>query len=280
MSVGAILQISSYSVAQMIVGRIVAGLGNGLNTATAPVWQAETSKAAWRGKLVVIELILNIAGFSLSNWVTYGFSYASGPVAWRFPLAFQFIFIFILFGTVPWLPESPRWLIAHGHVEEADQIIADLEAKTIDDAYVITESKEIQWAVQYEREHGVSWWDLLRGKSGNGTSTVRRLILGAGAQAMQQLAGINVTSYYLPTVLIQSVGLSEKLARLLAACNSVSTLGSLLNFSYPNLILSLETCLGSFCSSDVSQSSLTFLRREILILKSLRLLGLFHDRDT
>ena len=26
----------------------------------------------------------------------------------RFPLAFQFIFIFILFGTVPWLPESPR----------------------------------------------------------------------------------------------------------------------------------------------------------------------------
>lgn len=224
MSIGAILQISSYGVPQMIVGRIVAGLGNGLNTATAPVWQAETSKAAWRGKLVVIELILNIAGFSLSNWITYGFSYVNGPVAWRFPLAFQFIFIFILFGTVPWLPESPRWLIAHGYIEEADQIIADLEAKTVDDAYVITESKEIQWAVQYERENGVSWWDLLRGKSGHGTSTVRRLILGAGAQAMQQLAGINVTSYYLPTVLIQSVGLSEKLARLLAACNSVSYL--------------------------------------------------------
>ncbi|MCJ1450454.1 hypothetical protein MMC28_000785 [Mycoblastus sanguinarius] len=225
MSIGAILQISAYSTAQMIVGRIVAGLGNGLNTATAPVWQAETSKAAWRGKLVVIELILNIAGFSLSNWITYGFSYVNGPVAWRFPLAFQFIFIFILYGTVPWLPESPRWLIAHGQIEEAEQIIADLEATSTDDAYVITESKEIQWAVTFEREHGVSWWDLLRGKTGSGkTSTIRRLILGAGAQAMQQLAGINVTSYYLPTVLIQSVGLDEKLARLLAACNSVSYL--------------------------------------------------------
>lgn len=33
-----------------------------------------------------------------------------------------------------------------------------------------------------------------------------------------------MNSYYLPTVLIQSVGLSEKLARLLAACNSVSYL--------------------------------------------------------
>lgn len=43
-------------------------------------------------------------------------------------------------------------------------------------------------------------------------------------QAMQQLSGINVTSYYLPTVLIKSVGLSNKLARLLAACNSVSYL--------------------------------------------------------
>lgn len=224
MSIGAILQISAFSVPQMIVGRIVAGLGNGLNTATAPVWQAETSKAAWRGKLVVIELILNIAGFSLSNWITYGFSYVNGPVAWRFPLAFQFIFIFVLYGTVPWLPESPRWLIAHDQIDEAEQIIADLEATSIDDAYVVTESKEIQWAVQYERENGVGWMDLLRGRSGKGTSTIRRLILGAGSQAMQQLAGINVTSYYLPTVLIESVGLGEKMARLLAACNSVSYL--------------------------------------------------------
>ena len=41
---------------------------------------------------------------------------------------------------------------------------------------------------------------------------------------MQQLSGINVTSYYLPTVLIESVGFSNKMARLLAACNSVSYL--------------------------------------------------------
>lgn len=113
MTVGAILQISSYSVAQMIVGRIVAGIGNGLNTATAPVWQTETSQIKWRGKLVVIELILNIAGFSLSNWVTYGFSFVGGPISWRFPLAFQIIFIIVLYATVPWLPESPRYVAQH-----------------------------------------------------------------------------------------------------------------------------------------------------------------------
>lgn len=66
----------------------------------------------------------------------------------KFPLAFQFIFIIILFATVPWLPESPRWLIAHCGIDEAERIIADLESTTIDDPWVITESKEIQWAVR------------------------------------------------------------------------------------------------------------------------------------
>jgi len=93
----------------MNVGRIVAGIGNGINTATAPISQTETSQVKWRGKLVVLEMILNIAGFSISNWTTYGFSFVGGPMSWRFPLAFQFVFIFILFRTVPWLPESPRY---------------------------------------------------------------------------------------------------------------------------------------------------------------------------
>ncbi|KAL9106162.1 MAG: hypothetical protein Q9227_008754 [Pyrenula ochraceoflavens] len=226
MTIGAILQISAYSVAQMIVARIIAGVGNGINTATAPVWQTETSQVKWRGKLVIIELILNIAGFSLSNWMTYGFSFVGGPVAWRFPLAFQLVFIAILFATTPWLPESPRWLIAHEYEDEAFQIIADLENKSIDDPFVITQHKEIVFAVTYEKENTVPWSDLIRGKTGGkgGTGTIRRLILGMGAQAIQQLAGINVTSYYLPTVLISSVHLSNTMARLLAACNSVSYL--------------------------------------------------------
>ncbi|KAI4228795.1 MAG: hypothetical protein L6R36_001395 [Xanthoria steineri] len=232
MAVGAILQIAAFGVPQMIVGRIVAGIGNGLNTATAPVWQAETSKAAWRGKLVVIEMILNIAGFSLSNWVTYGFSFVGGPVSWRMPLVLQFIFIFVLFTTTPWLPESPRWLIAHGRVEEAEKIIADLEATTIDDPWVVTESKE---------------WDELDGSSqgknrgrqhiyhkaitprcwNTGNAAVGWYEVPASKTVEEYLTdplGINVTSYYLPTVLVESVKLENSLARLLAACNSVSYL--------------------------------------------------------
>ncbi|KAF2486754.1 general substrate transporter [Neohortaea acidophila] len=225
LSVGALLQITTYSVAQIIVGRVIAGIGNGINTATAPPWQAETSKASWRGKLIVVELILNIAGFSLSNWVTFGFSYLPGGVAWRIPLALQFIFIIILFATTPWLPESPRWLVKVGRYKEAEQILADVEGTEIEDPFVQTELNEIKFADEYEKEHAVRIRDLVRGKVAPGDPcTLRRILLGMGAQAMQQLSGINVTSYYLPTVLIKSVGFSNKRARLLAACNSVSYL--------------------------------------------------------
>ena len=180
MVIGCILQVSAFSPAQMIVARIIAGIGNGLNTATAPVWQSETSKASMRGKLVVIEMICNIAGFSLSNWVNYGLAYVGGPIAWRFPIALQMIFLFVLFGTVPWLPESPRWLVSHGRIEEAEQIIADLEGTTIDDPWVVTQSKEVQWAAEAEREHAVPFKDLLRGRTGGqkGTCITRRLLLG------------------------------------------------------------------------------------------------------
>ncbi|KAI0454822.1 general substrate transporter [Xylaria acuta] len=224
MTVGAILQTSSFSVPHMIVGRIITGIGNGINTATAPVWQTETSKVHNRGKLVVFEMSMNIFGFMLSNWINYGLSYVGGPIAWRLPLALQLLFCAVLFSTVPWLPESPRWLLAHGREDEASIILADLENKRVDDPAVVAERKEIIFSVEYERKNAIRWRDLLRGRTTAGTKTVRRLFLGAGTQAFQQLGGINVMSYYLPTLLIESVRLEDQMARLIAALASVAYL--------------------------------------------------------
>ena len=119
-----------------------------------------------------------------------------------------------------------RWLLAHERKDEATQVLAALEDKTMDDPHVIAQLNEIQFSVDYERDHAVKWRDLLTGKvNENGdTKTLRRLLLGAGTQAMQQFGGINIIAYYLPTVFIESVGLSNQMARLLSACNSVSYL--------------------------------------------------------
>lgn len=55
MVVGAAIQTSSFSLGQLIGGRIITGLGNGLNTSTVPTWQSETSKSHKRGQMVMIE---------------------------------------------------------------------------------------------------------------------------------------------------------------------------------------------------------------------------------
>ncbi|THX09686.1 general substrate transporter [Aureobasidium pullulans] len=222
MSIGVILKTSSFSLPQMFVGRVILGIGNGINTATAPIWQTETAPARLRGKLVILEMMTNVGGFMIVNWINYGLSFVAGSIQWRLPLALQFIFIFVLFATVPWLPESPRWLIAHGYEVEAIQILADLENKSTDHAFIVAQHQEIVYGVQYEREHSIKWRDLLRGRTEDGTKSVRRLFLGAGTQFFQQFGGINIMSYYTPTIMITYVGLSNSMARLLSACNAVS----------------------------------------------------------
>lgn len=65
--IGGIMQAASYSLAPMIVGRIVAGVGNGMNTIAIPIWQSETAKPSQRGKLIVLQLVTNIFGIVITN---------------------------------------------------------------------------------------------------------------------------------------------------------------------------------------------------------------------
>lgn len=73
----------SYGLAQMLVGRVVTGIGNGLNTSTIPVYQNEVSKAKYRGRAVVIEMATNIFGVMLAYWVDYGLRNYQTDVQWR-----------------------------------------------------------------------------------------------------------------------------------------------------------------------------------------------------
>lgn len=64
MVVGAAIQTSSFSLGQLIAGRVITGIGNGMNTSTVPTWQSETTKSHKRGQMVMIEGAL-ITGMSV-----------------------------------------------------------------------------------------------------------------------------------------------------------------------------------------------------------------------
>lgn len=123
----------------------------------------------------------------------------------------------IIYLTAFWLPESPRWLLMKHKSDEALDVMVALDgARTREDAIVKRDFEEIQQSIALEQSPSTK----------RNTKPLFRLILGVGAQAMQQLTGINIICYYLPYVLTQSVGLEGSTARLLAAVNAMTYLGS------------------------------------------------------
>ena len=186
--VGAVLQFSSWSLAQLVVGRVVNGFGMGMTSTMSPVYLAECATAALRGRLLVIGASSNVTCFCLANWICYGLYFGGGPLQWRFPLAFQLVFA-LVFPILLAVPESPRWLLLAGHGPEALATIARISGAAEDDALALAEYRSIEAALELEREGRVPLVDVLRHR--DPTQNFRRLILSCGTQLMQQFSGIN-----------------------------------------------------------------------------------------
>ncbi|KAL5351307.1 hypothetical protein ACLOAV_003161 [Pseudogymnoascus australis] len=223
--IGAAVQTAATEISHLIAGRIVAGLGNGMNTATIPVWHSELMKPTLRGKGLSIELAITIFGVMLSYWVDYGMSYVDNEAQFRFPIAFQIIFALITMAMMYFLPESPRWLVAHDRSDEASIVLWRLQKNASeinqDSHVIVAELHGIQYALEEERAAagGTSFLAIFKG----GPQRFRhRTILGIGGQFMQQLSGINLITYYAPVIFEVSVGIPHSTAMLLAGFNGIA----------------------------------------------------------
>lgn len=217
--IGAILQTAAVNSGMMIIARIITGVGNGMNTATIPVYQAELSPPKSRGSHVAFEASLLTVGVAIAYWLEYGLFFVPGEFAWRFPLAFQMVFAIILGVASFALPESPRWLQAHGHEEECKNVLARLWSDgDVNHPRCIAEWEEIRDGIELERREGVSSYLELfkKGKMNNRY----RVLLGMGGQFIQQFGGINVISYYLTDVFKQA-GMTTEKAMLMAGVDSI-----------------------------------------------------------
>ncbi|CAI7767542.1 unnamed protein product, partial [Closterium sp. NIES-54] len=107
----------------LVTGRVVTGVGVGFGLALPPLFISEISPPGQRGGLVSFgELFINIGivvGF-LTSFLLSGLPVDS---AWRWMLGLGAVPGFILAVGVVFLPESPRWLIMHGQVKKAKDIL-------------------------------------------------------------------------------------------------------------------------------------------------------------
>ncbi|KLO06147.1 general substrate transporter [Schizopora paradoxa] len=209
--IGSILQCAAQNRGMLVVGRIISGFAVGLASTTVPLYQAEITAPAIRGRIVSLQQWSITWGILLQYFVEFGCSYINGTASFRIPWGLQMIPAIILSVGMLWFPESPRWLIDHGREGEALQILADLHGRgDPQNELVQLEFEEISQQVHFEKTQGAKKWsDLLQ------PGIFRRVGLGASLQMWSQLSGMNIMMYYIIYV-FQGAGLTGRRGNLIA----------------------------------------------------------------
>lgn len=214
MIVGAILQATSYGRAQMIVARVVAGIGMGFINSTVPVFQSEFSPKSSRGMYVCMQISTLNFGILLSYWIDYGFSSSDSSYAWRVPVILQVIFLAPMLLLIAIVPGSPRWLASHGRSAESLEVLQRLHSGRMSEHAIASLHEDIMKTVSMEAKIGAGTWkDLLKNDN---IQSQRRFLIACAVQAFQQLGGINAIIYYSGTLFSKSLGFNDHEASLLS----------------------------------------------------------------
>lgn len=274
-AIGALLQASSTTLGQLFVGRVIAGLGNGGIVAvgvlvscvmtvtngksfqTVPTLQSETSAPEKRGAVVQWLSVFALAGLAVGAWVNLGMSFTAGSVSWRLPLALPIFFSILIVGAMTFTPESPRWLVMSGRVDEARHVMAALYDVEPDAEVINTEVSEIQKSMELAGPQGLK--DCFKmGKN----RVFHRTCICCGIQMFQQLTGVNCLAYY-QSIVFLNLNLGSVDARTLAASvftfsALVSTLGVVTVDRFGRRPLLLISVIGNgFCMAVIAGTSST-----------------------
>jgi sugar porter (SP) family MFS transporter len=188
----------SFSFVAFIVWRIVGGIAIGLASNVSPTYIAEISPAAFRGRLVSLNqlaIVVGILGAQVANWrisrpMPEGLSTQAMLASWNVQYGWRWMFtavavpslLFLI--AIPFIPESPRWLVAHYNAPAAEDVLCKIGG----DRYSKLEVKSILASL-----HGsgrVAWKELLKGR------ICVLLSIGIALAVLQQGSGINVLFNY------------------------------------------------------------------------------------
>jgi sugar porter (SP) family MFS transporter len=211
----------AFSPLDLIIWRVIGGLGVGAASVIAPAYIAEISPASIRGRMGSLQQLAIVTGIFialLSDAFLARVAGGAGSELWLGLPAWRWMF---LTGAIPSLayglmslqiPESPRYLVAKGKTDKARSVLSQVLKTGIDERMA-----EIRRTVVLESRS--SFNDLKH----KGTGLLPIVWVGIALSVFQQFVGINVIFYY-SSALWQQVGFSEKDALTITVITSVTNI--------------------------------------------------------
>jgi sugar porter (SP) family MFS transporter len=205
-TVGAALEAGAISYGMMIPGRLVLGLGLGLEGGTVPVYVAECVARKYRGNLVSLYQF-NIALGEVFGYVVAAIFVNVKSGNWRYMLGSSLVFSTIMLIGMLFMPESPRFLMHKGRPVDAYGVWKRIRGTDIDakeEFFVMRHAVEAEQD-EKSRTGSFAWLDFFT------VGRCRRAIIYANIMVfLGQFTGINAIMYYM-SVLMSQVGFdSEK----------------------------------------------------------------------
>ncbi|KAJ5175962.1 Major facilitator-type transporter ecdD [Penicillium canariense] len=207
-AIGVAVQIAAVNTGALVAGRLVAGLGVGGVSATVILYVSEISPRKVRGLLVSVYQWAITIGLLVSSGVDQGCKDLNSRSSYQIPIGLQFIWATILAAGLFLLPESPRYYVRSGRMDDALRSLERVRGQPGSNPAIQAELAEIKANFEYEKQiASTSWIDCFKGGlSPHGN--LRRVIAGTCLQMFQQWTGINFIFYY-GTTFFKSVGLKN-----------------------------------------------------------------------
>ncbi|KPV76683.1 uncharacterized protein RHOBADRAFT_43028 [Rhodotorula graminis WP1] len=162
-----------------------------------------------------LELVFAATGLMTAFWCAYGFAKHTDAIGWRIPVALQGLLLIPALVSLQFTPESPRWLMEKGRVEEGRRVLERLHGS----AYAAAATLEIQEAIAME--HAAQAGKGYSACFSNNDQCFRyRTLLAVGVNVAQQATGIIDGN-----ILIESVGLAPDRATLVLGGLGIAGLG-------------------------------------------------------
>ena len=175
--------------------RFLTGILLGCISVVTPMFIAEISPAAIRGRLVLMNQFNVVTAIFLAYVINYFIAGAVAEGSWRFMIGVEFIPAFAFFLFLFRVPDSPRWMAMNNRKDDAIAIFTRIGAENPK-----AEVKLILDSIKSQENTGHS---KLFGKENRLAVTIAILIA-----AFNQLAGINAIIYYAPRI-FEMAGLGQ-----------------------------------------------------------------------